>query len=361
MTLWGSARCAIDAQYVPSWETNMGMMWGLFSAPALIARIDSPRYRDSVWCLREIELSDYLIEQSDFLADRCVLDIPAERMRELDGVSAYWTKEDQDEQPEGDLLTSFPPVCEVWSAPPLPEWQVKVFRGAAALRLMNVALGDPARVNSLADQVYAGLDPRDMAPGDNPAGWLACAAAFGDLRPFDGSSPDRLPIHLPSAYSPQDRDKDVALAERISGVASDPALFLDALTAFEWLRTVWPQMTEIAGDFLVIDCQGVSRDLWLGAIEVSLARGLASLRAPGPLWFLQDAGQAVETWPLVGDRPIFTQHFPDQFAWMVRGIVPPEEALARYPEDSGLQLSAAILALCAPTGAPVIGNSLTKR
>ena len=55
MGVWKSARCAIDATYVPSWETNTGMIWGLFAAtPALVrvrtrlrgVRLVSPRSRD---------------------------------------------------------------------------------------------------------------------------------------------------------------------------------------------------------------------------------------------------------------------------------------------------------------------------
>src|ERR1700733_10454029 len=55
MKLWGSARCAIDARFVPAWETNTGMMWGLFATPPLLVRVDSPLYKQSVWCRREIE------------------------------------------------------------------------------------------------------------------------------------------------------------------------------------------------------------------------------------------------------------------------------------------------------------------
>lgn len=38
MKVWRSSRCGIDANYVPAWETNTGMMWGLFAAAPAIAR-----------------------------------------------------------------------------------------------------------------------------------------------------------------------------------------------------------------------------------------------------------------------------------------------------------------------------------
>jgi hypothetical protein len=42
MRAWRSSRFAIDASYVPAWETNNGMVWALFAAIPAIARVHSP-------------------------------------------------------------------------------------------------------------------------------------------------------------------------------------------------------------------------------------------------------------------------------------------------------------------------------
>jgi hypothetical protein len=74
MRLWRSSRCAIDACYVPSWETNNGMVWALFGPTPAIARVNSPGYDESVWCLREAEVAQHLIERLDFVEERFVIE-----------------------------------------------------------------------------------------------------------------------------------------------------------------------------------------------------------------------------------------------------------------------------------------------
>ena len=60
MGVWKSARCAIDATYVPSWETNTGMIWGLFAATPALVRVRTFAYEASVWCRREAEMIEHL-------------------------------------------------------------------------------------------------------------------------------------------------------------------------------------------------------------------------------------------------------------------------------------------------------------
>ena len=43
---WSSARSAIDATYVPAWETNTGMIWGLFAPTPALVRVHTPTYND---------------------------------------------------------------------------------------------------------------------------------------------------------------------------------------------------------------------------------------------------------------------------------------------------------------------------
>lgn len=112
------------------------------------------------------------------------------------------------------------------------------------------------------------------------------------------------------------------LAQRIPDLSTGAFQLGDILVALEWLRTEWPVMVESgSGDFVVLDCKQFIKEVWTEAIELSLHRGLTSIRTSGPLWLLQLAGQDVETWPFVGERPIFTQHLPDQFKLDAAGLV----------------------------------------
>ena len=49
---WSSARSGIDATYVPAWETNTGMIWGLFAPTPVLVRVHTPTYDGSEWCRR---------------------------------------------------------------------------------------------------------------------------------------------------------------------------------------------------------------------------------------------------------------------------------------------------------------------
>jgi hypothetical protein len=353
MKLWGSARCAIDARFVPAWETNTGMMWGLFSTPPLLVRVDSPLYKQSLWCRREIEVIEYLLQQSDFLADRSLIDLPVARLPELDRVFPAWAAHFADDMPESDLSLPFPPICSVWSPELMLEWEVKLYRAAAALRLMNVFLSDVSLTNRLADKIYAGLDMPGKAPTNNPDGWLAYATILRDLRSIASNDSPDLPIHLPATYSAEDSAKDIDLAQRIPDLSTGAFQLGDVLVAIEWLRTEWPLMVESgSGDFVVLDCKQLTKEVWTNATELALHRGLTSIRTSGPLWLLQLAGQDVETWPFVGERPIFTQHVPDQFNWMLQISFDRQQSRARYPTDSAMDLSPALAALCTEESMP---------
>jgi len=69
---------------------------------------------------------------------------------------------------------------------------------------------------------------------------------------------------------------------------------------------------------------------------------------PVPLWFLQLADQTLSDWGLLGDPPILTEHVEAQFGWMLEAHPDPAEWRARYPDDSGLDVSAALRALHQP-------------
>jgi len=129
----------------------------------------------------------------------------------------------------------------------------------------------------------------------------------------------------------------------------------DCLVALEFLRTEWPGMAEQGrGHFLALNCRPIDHDEWAGAEQLSLYRGLLSVRTPVPVWVIQGAGQQVETWGFPGDPPIFTEYLPNQFSWMVEIFLGRREAQARFPADSGLQFSAPLRTLC-ETGGPDSG------
>ena len=48
-------------------------------------------------------------------------------------------------------------------------------------------------------------------------------------------------------------------------------------------------------------------------------------RLPMPVWIIQWAGQDVESWPLIGDAPIFTEHGEAQFGWMLETTLDRQE------------------------------------
>jgi len=358
MRAWRSGRFAIDANYAPSWETNIGMIWGLFAATPAITRIRSPSYQESVWCRREVELTDYLLKESDFMSRRWVIDVERPQLTLLDGVVRIWNER---ERLEGEApltrLPEFPPITEVCSPAPMPAWEARMLRASAALRHMHAVLpgATPEGVNTLALYLQGGGALPGTAPTNSPDGWRAYGEIFREASEMSGTAPGELAVRLPSTYGDADREIDLAMGRRIPDLQTGSPSLRDVLVAMEWLRVEYPQFLERKrGDFLAINCQRFSRDVWEHAEEVSLHRGLAAMRSRllVPLWIIQLADQDVEFWPLVGDVPIFTEHVSAQFAWMVEASYERRDSQRRYPEDSGLTLSPALEAKCRSAGAP---------
>jgi hypothetical protein len=73
-------------------------------------------------------------------------------------------------------------------------------------------------------------------------------------------------------------------------------------------------------------------------------------RLPVPLWIIQLHGQDADSWPLLGDVPIFTEHVESQFGWMLEASFDRRDSQRRYPEDSGMILAAAIEDRCRGPG-----------
>ena len=355
MQAWRAGRFAIDANYAPSWETNIGMIWGLFAATPAIARINSPAYRDSVWCRRELELTDYVLKESDFLSGRWIIDIDHSDVRRLDTIVEAW----KDGHPEKSLSTlpEFPPIIEVCSPSLIPAWEATMLRASAALRMLQVFLSTftPEAVNKLAVLLKTGTDMPGPAPTNNPDGWRAYGEIFREAGDMIGAAPDELAVRLPDTYNQSERERDFHMGQRIPDLQTGSPSLRDVLVAMEWLRVEFPQYIERKrGDFMAINCQRLSREAWENNEEVSLHRGLAAMRTrlSVPLWIIQMADQDVEHWPLIGEVPIFTEHLEAQFAWMIEASFERRESQQRYPEDSGLILAPALAEKCRVGGAP---------
>jgi hypothetical protein len=351
MGLWKSSRCAIDATYLPSWETNTGMIWGLFAATPALVRVRTHGYEESVWCRREAEMIGHLRERADYFAGRCSADIELDQLATLDEWEVVVRGKPRDAfstiQPE------FPAFgLTVWSPRPAPPWELAVLRAAGALRAISSFIGDAATVNGVVDQLRLHGDfPLPPAPTNHPGAWRSYAAIFQSVDALTNTAPTEPgSLRLPDAYSTDDMARDREIANLIPDLRSGSPSLDDILVAVEFLRTIWPLMVDQGrGRFLVLNLQGLSYQQWKEDPSWSLHRGLASLRGlPVPLWFLQGADQGLSDWGLVGDPPILTEHVDAQFGWMLEAHPDVAEWRARYPDDSGLDVSAALRSLHQP-------------
>src|SRR6185369_9070026 len=95
-------------------------------------------YRDSVWCRRELELTDYVLKESDFLSGRWIIDIDHSEVRRLDTIVEAW--KDGNSEKSLSTLPEFPPIIEVCSPSLIPAWEATMLRASAALRMLQVFL-----------------------------------------------------------------------------------------------------------------------------------------------------------------------------------------------------------------------------
>ena len=106
------------------------MVWGLFAAAPAIARIRSRTYQESVWCRRELELTE-----NDFLTKRWIIDLEESDLGRLDSIVKAWNRAVLIGPPSS--LPEFPPVIEVCSPSLMPVWEIRMLRASAALRLIH--------------------------------------------------------------------------------------------------------------------------------------------------------------------------------------------------------------------------------
>ena len=351
MGVWKSARCAIDATYLPSWETNTGMIWGLFAATPALVRVRTPEYEASLWCRREAEMIEHLCKRADYLAGRHAVDVELDQLPVLDEWETAVRGAPRDQlatiQPE------FPAFgLNVWSPRPAPPLDVTVMRSAGALRAMSALIGDAQTVNKIVGALRMRGDfPVPPAPTNHAGGWASYAAIFREVDALTNCSPpEPCALRLPDAYGAHDVARDRAICNLIPDLSSGTPNLGDVLVAVEFLRTIWPLMVDQGwGRFLVLNLQGLTYQQWQKDPAWSLHRGLAALRGlPVPLWFLQRADQGLSDWGLLGDPPILTEHVDAQFGWMLEAHPDASEWRARYPDDSGLEVSPALRQLHQP-------------
>jgi hypothetical protein len=304
-----SPRAAVDATYIPRWESNIAMIWGLFAPARVVVRMASDAYRASEWCLRESELLDHLLERGDFLRDRVVIDAGESETARLDGLVDF---------PDGSCVPAFPPRVQLLLLPLLTEGAASVLRAAAAIRFIAFAARGRAEEVAIAVRsLCRGVAPSLTCPTNNARGWEDYVAIFRELAPV---STGELPIRLGADADPTALAAERDWWARNSPDFNDPRVppLADHLCACEWQRVLGhsPGPEGYAQGF-VIDCRELSREDWERDPARTLHRGFTSAATTVPVWFLQSAGDRVDRWAAIGDfRPIFTQHFGDQFAWM---------------------------------------------
>lgn len=367
LNMWKSPHIAIDASYVPAWETNTGMIWNLFAPVPLIVRVKSPGYLASEWCRRENEIFQYLIDHADFLEGRAIIDVGVDKVAELD------TSLFQSSPPGGSSVRAkslpvpvdeFPPVSLVLVGRVPSPIDLAILRAAGALRLINLPVRDPIQANKVASDAAAG-DAIDMEPPtNNPDGWAAYGEVFRDLeaaappsalgkRPIVEKLRHRaarqlLSLRVPDDYPTLDMEVDRIGALQIPDLSDGQYHLADVLAALEWRRTVLAWfMDEGFGDKVIVDLVGYRVEDWNTLANFSLARGLLALNSPSPTWIMQQAGQNAHLWSGFREHPIFTSHTDDQFGWLKPVIIDPSWLLY-YLANAGLDtesdLEAAMIA-----------------
>jgi hypothetical protein len=347
---WTSPLFAIDAIYVPAWETNTGMIWGLFANSPVIAVVDSPNYSASEWCQREAELIRHLELECDLRPGRYIYPLTAERVPEFNGIDETWYRDHF--APERGLIDyfSFPPASNVFIPQKNQSWELQMLRVAGALRVFHVCYG-PELANKLAQSLSKkGFIPPIPCPTNNPGGWEVYARIFQDLASKDEAG---LSLWLPQDTPALNADEIQKFSDRIPDLSTGNSVLGDVLVALEWMLSLLPILEEAnLGDMILIDLRGLSKETWEMDPGYAIARGIASLRQPPrPVWFIQYAGQEIEKWGLLGgDRPIFTQHSEKQFNWMQGGSFSPDWP-DTYADKCGLGMSGELREKCKGAGA----------
>ena len=241
---WKSSLFAIDANYAPSWETNTGMIWGLFAATPVLARIQSENYAGSEWCLREAELIQYLADQSDFLMQRHIVDVRLEQLSDLDRLIAVFRPSTTAQN--APLFLEFPPLFSVYAPSAAQEWELRMLRAAGALRVLSAVYGSA----DLANKICIALQSSDAAipvppPTNNPDGWNAFRKVFRDLQAECGPASASAPLLFPQGYPEDDPEVARQFADAIPDLSRGAPSIEDMLAALEWQTILLPLAQDV--------------------------------------------------------------------------------------------------------------------
>jgi hypothetical protein len=312
---------------IPSWESNTGFVWRLFAATPAVVRVRTDHYAESIWCRRETELTDYLLDQSDFLEGRIVADASvAELQRSVQQLVEPRTLV-KPERPLTSLAatTGFPPVTMALKVPDQPLFILNLLAAVCSLRLLQALIGDVPTVNAIADRLSQRERLDVPAPTNAPDGWKMHSEVFEFLAQYVRSA--GAPVHLASDYPEKQRRIDIEdIALRIPDLRAGGYRGLDLLAALEWNREIRRWFGERWGSHRAfVDCRGIGEDEWLESAVHGLQRGMIALRTETLLFVVQDGGQSVDTWAEIRERdaPILTQHVSGQLNWMVEGFAYP--------------------------------------
>jgi hypothetical protein len=369
LKLWKAPYAAVDATYVPARETNIGMIWSLFAAVPLLVRVVTPDYQTSVWCRREQEVFQYLVDHSDFLEGRTVIDLSPEWLPQLDRFLVDTAEPDEYRsrirtRDRRNVLASneFPPPAFALSAAVASELDLFILRAGGALRLRNMFTKRPQITNELVQRLVQGEEIGGPPPTGNLDGWIAYATIFRDLidavrRIVPSTVSHRFspqaPLSLPDDYTERWYDKQIT--EQVPDLHNGRYNLADLAAALEWQSVVLKLFIGLkVGDRVIVDVTATTAKDWMSSTAHSVGRGLIALNTFHATWILQNAGQAVDTW-IASDRPIFTQHYEDQFDWLFSVHLEPQWLL-HYLAHSGLNANSELTAVGIATVSKMAGR-----
>ncbi len=346
MRAWGNFRFSIDALFTPHWETNVGTVWGLFSAVPGLVRIPSMHYDDSEWCRREHEIFDYLCDEDDFLRGRRVIELDATQLLLLDAQLPPGAADAGVISEPG----QFPRMTAVFVLYPFEAWECRLLACAFVTRMLFRQFGKALDTAAVCHLLSQGQLPTAPPLTNHPDGWVPIASLLRDFAQEWSDDPNVFPMAIDEErYTLDDIKRDVECEQMLidlsDGRIDQPAAF----AALEWNRTIVPaQIGNFKyGQFFAIDYRRIDAECW-HSDEYMVIRGVNRVRTAVPLWILQRADQRVDEWPGIGTSPIFTQHVENQWGWMwelLDEVIWPES----YRTASKLLFAPKLAAACAAT------------
>src|SRR5262249_2483667 len=209
---WGNFRFSIDAMFAPHWETNVGTVWGLFSAVPGLIRIRSANYDESVWCRREREILDYLCEQDDFLRGRHVIELDETHLPLLDAQIPPAGAETATVIKGG----QFPPFTHVFIVYPFDAWECKLLACVAVTRQLFYISRSAVNTAVVCHQLAQGNLPSCPPLTNHPDGWASIAQLFHSFQQEWSEDPNVFPMAIDEQqYTEEDIARDRASAHAL--------------------------------------------------------------------------------------------------------------------------------------------------